>query len=106
MSAVRRSGPQLDDAEEAKEQRRARELEHLIRDGDVGDRRAEERDSARRDEQAEVAVAPERPDVDDGAGDQPAQPAGDGRSRPEALDFAAGVRQTAAALNCGMISVP
>jgi hypothetical protein len=49
----------------------------------------------------------ERPDVDDGPAEDPLDAAENGWLRPEPLGLAA-VRlgQTAAPLNCGMISLP
>ena len=55
---------QLGGREKPHRQRRARELVHLERDGHEGDHRAEERDRLAGEEQPEVAVTAQRPDVD------------------------------------------
>src|SRR6185369_1879958 len=56
-------GEQLGQAEQAHGQRRARELEHLIRQGHIGDHAAQQRDELRGVQRAVVAVAPEGSEV-------------------------------------------
>ena len=59
---------ELGEPEQADHQRRAREVVDLERDRDVGDHRARERHGLADVEQPELAVPPERADVDrDGA---------------------------------------
>jgi hypothetical protein len=82
-------------------------LVDLVRDCDVREARPEQRDVSGPEEEAEVPMPPERPDVDDGAAEDTADAARNGRLGPKPLGLAA-VRlgQTAAPLNCGMISLP
>ena len=77
---------ELDGAQEADDERRVADLVGLERERDVGDHRAQERDPLADEEQAEVAVPPERPDVHRGHCEQPAG-AGrlDRRAGPEPL---------------------
>ena len=81
---------ELGEAEEADDERRAGELVRLVRQRDVRDHRAEERDALAEEEQAEVAVPLQRPDVDrrelEGRTDAPRLR--HGRGGPEALGLA------------------
>jgi hypothetical protein len=53
-----------------------RQLKRLVRDGDVRDLGAEEGERLPGEEEPEVAMAPERADVDGGQADGSPQPAG------------------------------
>ena len=61
---MREQRDDLGEPEQADRERRAGELVDLERERDRGEHRARERDALPGDEQAEVAVPPERPDVD------------------------------------------
>ncbi len=56
--------PELREPEQTDDERGAGQPVHLEGQRDVGDHRAEERDSPRGDEQPELAMAAQRPDVD------------------------------------------
>jgi hypothetical protein len=73
---------QLDDPEQAHEERRARQLVDLVRDRDLREARPEQRDVSGPEEEAEIPMPPERPDVDDGPAEDSADAARNGRRRP------------------------
>jgi hypothetical protein len=73
-----------------------RQLERLVRDGDVGDLGAEEGERLPGEEEAEVAMPLERPDVDGGQADGAPQATGllgdrDGRRGREPLGLVGGI---------------
>jgi hypothetical protein len=78
---------ELDEAEHGDRESGARQLVGLVRQGDIRDLGAEERERLAGEEKAEVPVPPQRADVDRGEANQSPEEAGlrEGRSRREPL---------------------